>query len=566
MLSNMASALARLFERVRGTTSRASVPELDRKRVVLALRSVVIATCAYLVLTGEETVPVDRLVYVLFFAFSNLVLVAVPRRFFEVAQFGPLLLLGDTAGILFGLSLSQGLSQDLVLVYFFTIFLTTVGGTLGQVAIGSALIAALYGYWLSVRGQPLQPEAWVRLPFFFLIAIFYGALTEQLKVERSRRREAEHQSEHLRLMLELAGLFSETHATREFVHGIGRFIEGTCPGLRCWMALHENEAERREGCETFALRAHGHRYGALSVQTERERDLTERERWLCQMVAHAAACALYSSEQSDAAREAADAKDSFLANVSHEFRTPLHAILGYADMIDAVLPEESDVVVREAIERLRVNTCRLQTLLEELLSFAEMRAGRKAVRFECESLRAMVSELAPITRELLSGKPVSLAWEVADGADAIWTDGRKLQRVLSCLLSNAAKFTEEGSIQIAARRLTESIVEIEVADTGIGISAADQKVIFDDFRQVDGSFTRRYGGLGLGLALARELVVILDGAMELDSEPGRGTTVRVRIPSSVPPAAIAHLAADLESAAEAEDASAAARYPVVLSS
>src|SRR6185503_9613167 len=155
-------------------------------------------------------------------------------------------------------------------------------------------------------------------------------------------------------------------------------------------------------------------------QTERERDLTERERWLCQMVAHAAACALYSSEQSDAAREAADAKDSFLANV---------------DMIDAVLPEETDVVVREAVERLRVNTCRLQTLLEELLSFAEMRAGRKAVRFECESLRAMVSELAPITRELLSGKPVSLAWEVADGADAIWTDGRKLQRVLSCLLS-----------------------------------------------------------------------------------------------------------------------------------
>ena len=561
----MVSAVARIRDRLRSASAHRQPLDLDRKRVVILLRAVVIATCAYLVMMHDGRVPTERLAYVVAFGLSNLALGFVPRRIFEHAQFGPLLLLADTALILFGLSLGAGLSQDLVLVYFFTIFLTTVGGTLGQVATGSALIAALYGYWLASRGQPLEPEAWVRLPFFFLIAVFYGMLTEQLKLERSRRRNAEHESEHLRLMLELAGLFSETHATREFVLGIGRFIEGTCPGLRCRMALHDDPLENEDGRETFQLRAHGRQYGALCVEAERE--LSERERWLCQMVAHAAAGALYASEQSDAAHEAADAKELFLANVSHEFRTPLHAILGYIDMIDGVLAESAEPLVSESIGRLRVNTCRLQSLLEELLSFAEIRAGRRAMRVEQLSLGEMITGLEPITRELLGGKSVELSSRIGEAADEVWTDGRRLERVLSCLLSNAAKFTERGRVTLTTRRLTESIVEIEVTDTGIGISRSDQRVIFDDFRQVDGSFTRRYGGLGLGLALARELVTMLDGTMELDSEPGLGTSVRVRIPCALPPRADAYdRPFDLASGSEGLAAMVAGGPRVVLSS
>jgi signal transduction histidine kinase len=478
---------------------------------------------------------------------------------FVAPHFGPLLLLGDTAIILFGLSWSQGLSQDLLLVYFFTVFLLTVGETLGQIAIGSALIVAGYGYWLWVSGEEsLRPEAWVRLPFFFLVAIFYASLIEQLKRERRRRREAENQNEHLRLMLDLASVFSEAHATREFVRGIGRFIEGTCPGIECSMVLRESTEDPEPGVTEFPLRAHGKHYGALCVRTADERDLQERESWLCQMVAHAAAGALYAAEQSDAARAAAEAKDQFLANVSHEFRTPLHAILGYIDVLDTITDATADTLVRESIERLRVNTCRLQHLLEEILSFAEIRAGRRAVRAEKVSLRQVVSELVPITRELLAGKPVSLTWEIPAGADELWTDGRKLQRVLSCLLSNAAKFTERGEISVSARRRDGGAVEIEVGDTGIGIASGDLDVIFDEFRQVDGSFTRRYGGVGLGLALARELVVILDGTLELESAPAEGTKVRIRIPRAAPRAA-----PQIEALAQAEDAPPVARVAAV---
>lgn len=506
---------------------------LDRKRIVILLRSVVIATSAYLVFSSGDSLPIEALLYVLFFAGSNIVLALAPRRLFVAPHFGPLLLLADTAIILFGLSWGRGLSQDLLLVYFFTIFLLTVGETLGQIAIGSALIAAAYGYWLWMGDEGLRPEAWVRLPFFFLVAVFYASLIDQLKRERRRRESAETENLHLRFVLDLAGAFCETHATREFVRGIGRFVESTCPGLRCHMALGEPETVPAGRAVCFPLRAHGESYGALLAESDGGRPLTSRERWLCQMVAHAAAGALYAAEQSDAARAAADAKDQFLATISHEFRTPLHAILGYLDVVETALPAAGDSLLPESIERMRINACRLQHLLEELLSFAEIRSGRRAVRVEAVSLRETLEELLPLTRELCDGKPVTVTWTVDVDADHLRTDRRKLHRALGCLLSNAAKFTDAGEIRVSGRCLADGLIEVAIADTGIGIAPGDLGIIFDDFRQVDGSFTRRFGGLGIGLTLARELISLLGGSLDIESEIGAGTTVRVRLPRAL---------------------------------
>src|SRR5262249_7427032 len=217
-------------------------------------------------------------------------------------------------------------------------------------------------------------------------------------------------------------------------------------------------------------RAHGRQSGALCVRPSTARELTVRERWLCQMVTHAAAGALYAAEQSDAARAAADAKDQFLATISHEFRTPLHAILGYLDVVDTSMTDESDELMRESIERMRVNACRLQHLLEELVSFAEIRSGRRAVRAEAVSLRDIVEELLPITRELVEGKPVAIVCDLDPTVDELVTDRRKLSRALACLLNNAAKFTDAGTIRIGARARGEGMVEVAIADTGIGIA------------------------------------------------------------------------------------------------
>lgn len=510
-----------------------STEGFDRQRVVILLRSVVIATCAYLVLSGTEGLRGGPLIYVALFVASNVVLAFAPRRLFYTAHFGPLLLLADTAIILVGLSWSHGLSQDLLLAYFFTVFLITVGETVGQVAIGSALIAGLYGYWMWLSGNAtLVSDAWVRLPFFFLIAIFYAALIDQLKRERFRRQEAESENRHLRLLLDLASVFSETHATREFVRGIGRFVEGTSPGLQCSMVLQGSAAAAEAGATAFPLRAHGDEYGALLARTAGGRPLAARERWLCQMVSHAAAGALYAAEQSDAARAAADAKEQFLAAISHEFRTPLHAILGYLDIVETtvVLFPPVDPLLGESVERMRVNACRLQHLLEELVSFAEIRSGRRSVRPESVSLRDVIGELVPIAREMVEGKQVTIVCDLEPALDQLVTDRRKFSRVLSCLINNAAKFTEAGEIRIGSRRCDDGFVEVSIADTGIGIASKDQSIIFEDFRQADGSFTRRFGGLGIGLALSRELVGLLGGSLSLASEVGRGTTAHVRLP------------------------------------
>jgi len=506
---------------------------MDRKRLVLVVRSVVVATAAYLALGAGNPASTSTFLAVAAFALSHAVLIAVPRQRFEDPRFGPMLLLGDSVLILLCLSWTQGVSQDLVVVYFFTVFLISIGETLGQVAIASALVTGMYGYWLWLDGgQTLSPAVWVRLPFFFLIGVFYASLTEQLKEERRRRMTAEFESRQLRLLLDLAGAFSETEVTEEFVRGMGRFVEGACDGVRCRVIDAEVESDPDNGLVAFPLRSRGEAFGSLLVDTSARGPLTDRELWICQIVAHTAAGAVYSAGQSTEAETAARAKDEFLATVSHEFRTPLHAILGYLEILDSAT-EGADPMVADSIERMRVNGVRLKNLLEELLTFAELRAGYGRVVAEPISLTGMFEELVRQARDEIADKPVTVSWQVDADADSMTSDRRKMTQALGGLLSNAAKFTEKGRINVMARRLNDNTVEISVSDTGIGIASSDLALAFDDFRQVDGSFTRRYGGLGVGLPLVRELMALLGGRMEVDSQIGNGTTVRLLMPRAV---------------------------------
>jgi signal transduction histidine kinase len=315
---------------------------------------------------------------------------------------------------------------------------------------------------------------------------------------------------------------------------MGRFVEGTCEGVACSLVDLELESEPAKGRIAFPLRSRGECFGTLLVDTSGRGPLTDRELWICQIVAHSAAGALYSAAQSTQAENASRTKDEFLATVSHEFRTPLHAILGYLEILDSSIDtESSDPLVEESIERMRVNGCRLKNLLEELLTFAELRAGYGRVVAEPVSVSAIFDELGQRTREQVSEKPVTVSWQVDSDADAMTTDRRKVVQALSGLLSNAAKFTEQGRIHAMARRTGDDIIELTVSDTGIGIASSDLALVFDDFRQVDGSFTRRYGGLGVGLPLVRELANLLGGKLEVDSELGGGTTVRLRLPREV---------------------------------
>ncbi len=507
---------------------------IGRKRLILAVRSIVFATAAYLAFGSGSVGIAVAILAVLAFAVSHAVLIFLPRERFDDSRFGPLLLLADSAMILACLSWSHAVSQDLILVYFFTIFLVSIGETLGQIAIGSALVAAMYGYWLWLDGgSALTPAVWVRLPFFFLVGVFYAMVIEQLKTERRRRLTAEYESRQLRLLLDLAGAFSESEVTEEFVRGMGRFVESACDGVRCRVVGVEIESFRERGLIAFPLRSRGECFGSLIVDCSSRQPLSDQEQWICQIVAHTAAAALHSAAQSTEAETAARAKDEFLATVSHEFRTPLHAILGYLEILESAVDKTSDPMVEESLERMRVNGWRLKNLLEELLTFAELRAGYGRVVAESVSLTALIDELGRQVRGQVADKPVAVSWQVDADADTITTDRRKLMQAVGGLLSNAAKFTEKGRINVMVRRSGEMAVELSISDTGIGIASSDLALVFDDFRQVDGSFTRRYGGLGVGLPLVRELATLLGGRLDVESELGKGTTVRLQLPREI---------------------------------
>lgn len=514
---------------------------VDRRGMILLLRWVIIVTAAYIVLIGRGgTVDNRHLTFVLLFALSNVLLAFLPRHVVEKPEFGPLLLLVDATLTLFGLSWRHGFSQDLLIVYFFTIFLTTVGESLAAIATSSALVMVLYGYWLSTQDRAPAPEEWLRLPFFFLIAVFYGSLIEQLKGERRRREMAERESGHLRMLLRLAGAFSESHATREFIEGIGRHVEEVCPGLSCRVVLGGSSDDlQNEKGTVFSLHTHGRRYGALLVEKGGGVALDDRELMVCAMVAHAAAGALYTAERSKAAESADEVKNQFLATISHELRTPLHAVVGYADVMKMMIPQEREDL-QHCAERVRINACRLQDLVEQVLTFAELRAGHRSVRTEEVSIADLFDELELLTREQVIGKRVECIFRTPEDDGILRTDRRKLRQVLSCVLSNAAKFTEEGQIIVTTARRAGAF-EIVVSDTGIGIPADHLQTIFTEFKQVDGSLTRRHGGLGLGLALSQEIIDLLGGSLWVESREGAGTTVRIRLPdvTAAPTSAIA---------------------------
>src|ERR1051325_6127965 len=181
----------------------------ERRRVVVLVRWVVIATSAYILVANSGYVwnNPKQVTIIGLFALSNVLLSLLSPRFFVAPQFGPALLLADSLFIVLGLSSHYGFSQDILVFYFFTIFLISIGDSLASIATGSGVISALYAYWLWHHNQRELSEAWLRIPFFFLVAIFYGSLTEQLKAERHRRESAEQESRHLRLLLELAGTF-----------------------------------------------------------------------------------------------------------------------------------------------------------------------------------------------------------------------------------------------------------------------------------------------------------------------------------------------------------------------
>ncbi len=235
--------------------------------------------------------------------------------------------------------------------------------------------------------------------------------------------------------------------------------------------------------------------------------------------------------------QAARLKSEFLANFSHEIRTPLNGIIGYCDLLAREEGSRLTPHGRRDLQVVKSNAKTLLALINDILDLSKIEAGHVEVVRESVDVAALADECIATVREYLKGKTVDVYANIAPEVSTVVTDALKLRQILLNLLTNAAKFTDAGEIAVEVKP-GDGGVTITVEDTGSGIAAEHLPFIFEKFRQLDGSSTRKVGGTGLGLAIVRELCRVLGGNVEVKSIVGRGSVFTVTLPTQTSPSAV----------------------------
>jgi PAS domain S-box-containing protein len=228
--------------------------------------------------------------------------------------------------------------------------------------------------------------------------------------------------------------------------------------------------------------------------------------------------------------QASALKSQFLANMSHEFRTPLNAMLGYTSMLLQGVAGPVEAPAKRQLSRIESNGRHLLTIINEILDISRIEAGRMPLQISKFKVPELVSEVRAELEPIILRSKLALAVQIERELPALISDRQKVKQILLNLLSNALKFTHHGSVTISAKHGRDKTITLAVSDTGIGIAAADQEKIFEDFRQLDNSPTRAYGGTGLGLSICRRLAQMLDGRLTVQSQVAKGSTFTLTLP------------------------------------
>ncbi|MET0223171.1 MAG: ATP-binding protein [Terrimicrobium sp.] len=304
--------------------------------------------------------------------------------------------------------------------------------------------------------------------------------------------------------------------------------------------IKDCELFQREGLVSFVglpMVASGEFLGSLIFLTREEHHFGEEEIEFLSTLTGQVAIALHHSQlfnqiqrQADDLQHANKVKDEFLGVVSHELKTPLNVISGYSSMLTEGMLGEITPIQEKALQTVSRQSKELHNLINSVLQVNSIEAEMLQAEFQQVNFWEFLSELRTFYDYPLA-KDVRLVWELRTDLPILSADRGKLRHILENLINNAIKFTDQGTVTISARFLaSKKAMEFKVTDTGIGIPKELVPSIFERFRQVDGSDTKAYGGVGLGLYIAKKYANLLGGTIHVESKLGQGSTFALRIP------------------------------------
>jgi signal transduction histidine kinase len=257
---------------------------------------------------------------------------------------------------------------------------------------------------------------------------------------------------------------------------------------------------------------------------------SQRDRQRLRTIADHAAVVLVKARLLEEAQAATHAKGAFLATISHELRTPLTALTGYGELLADEILGPLSAHQLDMVDRMRSVTHQLAVMVDELLTFSALEAGRETVHPSDVSLAEILESATSVIEPLAQQKDLPLAVTLPERAVWLYTDGEKVRQILVNLMGNAVKFTDRGRVAVDVTRHNGE-VRIDVSDTGIGVDEIDRPRLFQPFTQLDAGLTRRHGGSGLGLYNASCLARLLGGRIDVTSTPGEGSTFSLTIPA-----------------------------------
>jgi signal transduction histidine kinase len=274
--------------------------------------------------------------------------------------------------------------------------------------------------------------------------------------------------------------------------------------------------------------------GAMTlVSSDPRRHYDQSDVSLMMELARRSALAIDNARLYRAALVANESKATFLATMSHELRTPLTAIIGYQELLADAIPGPVNEMQKQQLQRIKVSAMQLLSLIDEILLFARVEAGRESVHIAPVVAKGVIDDAIAFVTPSANDRSLTIASDGVDPALMLRTDGGKLRQMLVNLIANAVKFTAKGGVTVRARQQGSTVV-FEVSDTGIGITPEQLKHLFDPFWQADQQTTRQAGGSGIGLAVTKRLANLLGGDIAVESKPLSGSTFRIMLPCEPP--------------------------------